>query len=133
MKKRVAFTLAVVMFLSIVSGPALITVLAKDKKETVSGKSYDLGEKDTYELSKAQEVSDTANRFYVMGNISSVGTQNGFVSYAVDSGNLKLLVNDQFGKNLFEPGASTDWHIVTDKSKVVDSTELSSEFGSPLN
>ena len=96
----------------------------------MSGKSYDLGEKDAYDLSKVQAVSDAANRFLVKGDISSVGTQNGFVSYAVSSGNLKLLINDHFGTTLFVPNASTDWHIVTDKTKVVDSTKLSQNIGS---
>lgn len=113
MKKHVVLALAAVMFISIVGGMTPITVLAGDKQETVSGKSYDLGEKDAYQFSKAQEVSDAANWFYVKGDISSVGTQSGLVSYAVNSGNLKLMINDQFGKTLFVSGVSTDWHIIT--------------------
>ena len=130
MKKCVILAVAVAMFFFITGIITPIKSFAEEKQETLSGKSYNLDEKDAYNLSKGQEVSDIAKRFYVKGDISSVGIQNGFVSYAVKSGNLKLMIDDQFGKALYEPSASTDWHIITDKGNTVDGTILTERIGS---
>lgn len=129
MKRCVFVVLAFVLVLALAVGFYPILAYAEDKEETVSGKTYDLGEKDEYEISKATVVSDVASRFIVKGDISDVFDNNGFVSYAVKSGNLKLMIDEQFGKELFAPSTSTDWHIITDKTKTVDSTNLSQSVG----
>lgn len=98
---------------------------AANEKEVLSGKAYDLGVKDEYEISKAVESEDSVSRFYITGDISDISTKNGFVSYAVDSGNLKIMLDKNFGVKLFTPDKEQDWHIITDKSKKVDSTKLS--------
>lgn len=103
---------------------------AAEEKETLNGKTYDLGEKDEYEINKAEVISDKASRFYLTGDISEISTKNGFVSYAVDSGNLKLMIDKEFGATLFTPKKEQDWHIITDKTKVVDSTKLEENIGS---
>ena len=103
---------------------------AAEGKETLTGKTYELGEKDEYEINKAEEIPDNANRFYLKGNISEVSTKNGFVSYAVDSGNLKIMVDKEFGTALFTPKKEQDWHVITDKTKIVDSTKLTENIGS---
>lgn len=100
-------------------------VYAVDEKKILVGKIYDLGVKDEYVISKAVDVEDNASRFYVTGDISGVSIKNGFVSYAVDSGNLKIMLDPNFGVKLFTTDKEQDWHIVTDKSKKVDSTKLS--------
>lgn len=107
-----------------------INTQAAGNKEVVPGKTYDLGEKDAYDLNKIEAVSDSANRFYINGDIDAVSTKNGFTSYAVKNGNLKIFVDDSFAKKLFMPDSAQDWHIITDKSKQVDSAKLSSIIGS---
>ena len=130
MKKMVALLLAFGLLVSIACGLTTTVTHATEKRETIAGKTYDLGEDDEYELSKAQEVSDVANRFYLSGDIESVGTQDGFVSYAASAGNLKLMVDNKFAENLFKPNASTDWHIVSDGDDTVDGTELADDIES---
>lgn len=129
MKKIFASLLSIIICVGIVSVGA-VPAYAKDAKEQLSGQSYDLGEKDAYEISKGVEVSDAATRFSVQGDISAVSTKDGFTSYAVDSGNLKISVDTAFGSKLFTPDKSQDWHIITDKTKVVDATKLSQNIGS---
>ena len=107
-----------------------IDTYAAEEKEILTGKTYELGKKDEYEINKAEEVSDKASRFYLSGNISDVSTKNGFVSYAVDSGNLKVMVDKEFGTALFTPKKEQDWHIITDKTKRVDGTKLTEDIGS---
>lgn len=107
-----------------------IDTYAAEEKEILTGKTYELGKKDEYEINKAEEVSDKASRFYLSGNISDVSTKNGFVSYAVDSGNLKVMVDKEFGTALFTPKKEQDWHIITDKTKIVDGTKLTEDIGS---
>lgn len=130
MKKKIAILTSFIMIL--IGGFVVNSfgVYAADEKEILTGKSYDLGVKDEYEISKAVSVADSANRFYVSGDISAVSTKNGFVSYAVDSGNLKIMLDKNFGTSLYTPEKEQDWHIITDKTKKVDSTKLSENIGS---
>lgn len=125
MRRKIAILMGIIM---IVIGEFVansFNVYATNEKEVLTGKAYDLDIKDEYEISKAVEVEDSVSRFYVTGDISGVSTKNGFVSYAVDSGNLKIMMDKNFGVKLFTPDKEQDWHIVTDKSKKVDSTKLS--------
>lgn len=105
-------------------------IYAAEKKETIPGKTYDLGEKDAYDLSKITTESGSASRMYIEGDISEVTDQNGFVSYAVNSGNLKVKLDEKYGLELFNPTAAQNWHIVTDKNKKVDNVTLSESIGS---
>lgn len=107
-----------------------LNTYAAMEKEVLTGNVYELGEKDEYDINKAEEVADKANRFYLSGNISGVSAKNGFVSYAVDSGNLKIVVDKEFGTALFTPKKEQDWHIITDKTKIVDRTKLTENIGS---
>ena len=108
----------------------VLDAYAVEKIETLAGNTYDLGEEDKYEIDKAEGVSDKANRFYLRGDISEISTKNGFVSYAVDSGNLKIMVDRTFGAALFTPEKEQDWHIIPDKTKIVDGTKLAENIGS---
>lgn len=124
-RKRMDFILTMVFFFMVTF--FFSASVYADSRKILSGKIYDLGVKDKYEISKAQDVSGTAERFRIEGDISSVDTNNGIVSYAINSGNLNLMIDDQFGKDLFESKESTDWHIVNDKSRVIDNTKLSND------
>ena len=123
MRRKIAILTGIVMILMgiFVNVP---TAYAVERKEVLAGKSYDLGEKDEYQIDKAELTSEKVSRFYLIGDISEVSMKNGFSSYAVESGNLKLMVDTSFGKKLVEPEREEDWHIITDKSKIVDSVEL---------
>lgn len=105
-------------------------IYAAEKKETIPGKTYDLGEKDAYDLSKISTESGSASRMYIEGDISEVTDKNGFVSYAVNSGNLKVKLDEKYGLELFNPTAAQNWHIATDKNKKVDNVTLSGSIGS---
>lgn len=103
---------------------------AAEEKEMLTGKTYELGEKDEYEINQAEEVVDKASRFYLNGNISEVSAKDSFVSYAVDSGNLKIMIDKEFGTALFTSKKEQDWHIITDKTKIVDGTKLTENISS---
>lgn len=130
MKKGIVILAGIVMILTGFFVVNSFNVCAAEKNEIIVGKTYDLGKKDEYEISKALEVSDSAHRFYVIGDILDVSSKNGFVSYAVNSGNLKIMLDTKFGEKLFTPDTEQDWHIITDKIKVVDSTKLTESIGS---
>ncbi len=130
--KRMHFLLlsGIIMILIGVCSLNIFDVYAAEKIETLVGQTYDMGEEDEYKIDKAEVVSDKANRFYLRGDISEVSTKNGFTSYAVDSGNLKIMVDRTFGSTLFKPNNEQDWYIIADKTKVVDSTKLEENIGS---
>ena len=129
MRRVAAFLLACFVSLALVTDICLTTAFADQTQKAVAGKIYDLGEDDKYELSKAQEVEGAATRFYVKGDISSAPENNGFVSFAVNSGNMAIMIDDQFGTNLFEQEDTHKWHIISDKTKVVDGIELAESIG----
>ena len=129
MRRVAAFLLACFVSLALVTDICLTTAFADQTQKAVAGKIYDLGEDDKYELSKAQEVEGAATRFYVKGDISSAPENNGFVSFAVNSGNMAIMIDDQFETNLFEQEDTHKWHIISDKTKVVDGIELAESIG----
>lgn len=128
--RRIAILIGMIMILVGTFIVNFLDTYAAEEKKILTGKVYDLGEKDKYEINKAESVSDKASRFYLSGDISEVSTENGFVSYAVDSGNLKIMADTNFGTALFQPKKEQDWHIITDKTKVVDSMNLVENIGS---
>lgn len=130
MTKRLVVIVGII--LCVMSGFVIypLSVNAAGDNERIIGKTYDLGEKDAYDIALAQDASEEADRFWVEGDISDISTKNGFVSYAVNSGNLTIMLDKEYGKELFTPDKEEDWHIITDKSKVVDSTELGQDIGS---
>lgn len=130
MIRKIAILTSIIMIMIGTFTINSLDTYAAEGKEILTGKTYELGEKDEYEINKAEEIPDNASRFYLKGNISEVSTKNGFVSYAVDSGNLKIMVDKEFGTALFTPKKEQDWHVITDKSKIVDSTKLTENIGS---
>lgn len=130
MKSKIVVLTSVTMIMIGVFAVNSLDTYAAKKKETLTGKTYDLDEKDEYEISIAEAVSDKASRFYLNGDISEVSTKNGFVSYAIESGNLKIMADKTFARTLFTPKKEQDWHIITDKSKILDSIKLTENIGS---
>lgn len=130
MKRTLSVLLIFAIAFSVAGGLLAIPAFAENKSVTLTGTAYDLGEDDKYEIAKAQATTDSASRFYVKGDIGAVSTKNGFTSYGVNSGNLDIMVDKDFGAELFEQPESTEWHIITDKGKKVDSTSLTQSIGS---
>lgn len=97
---------------------------ASDDKETIIGKIYELGEKDSYEIDKAEDTNEKAKRFNITGDISQVSTKDGVPSYSVNSGNLKIYVDEEYKKELYKPDSNKNWHIIEDKGKSVDAVKL---------
>lgn len=103
--------------------------LADVNREVLTGKTYDVGEKDAYEISKAQEISDSAERFEIEGDITDISEKNGFTSYAVSSGNVGIFLHTQFKNDLVNTDDPSQWHVIEDNTKTVDSTKLSQKIG----
>lgn len=130
MRKIIAIVLAFIITFALGAGVVSTTAYAEQAQKTLSGRNYDLGEDDKYELLKGQVVEGTATRFYVKGDISSAPENNGFASFAVNSGNMAIMIDDHFGMSLFEQQDTHKWHIISDRTKVVDGIELSDSIGS---
>ena len=129
MRKIVAFLLSGVIILFAFANNTIPVAFAEGNRVVLSGKVFDLGEKDAYELSKAQVRSNSAARFEVQGDISEVSEKNGLTSYAVNSGNLKIFVRTLFKPELFNNNDPKQWHVVEDSTKTVDSTKLPEKIG----
>lgn len=129
MKKTFAVVFLTVSICILGIGLDVTTSYAKNTEETIEGDVYDLGEKDAYDLSLINESSGKASRFRIEGDISNVSTNNGFISYAVESGNLSITVDDKYGEELIEEQDEAGWYIVSDKTKTVDGTKLSQSIG----
>lgn len=129
MKKAFAVVFLTVSICILGIGLAVTTSYAKNTEETLVGNVYDLGEKDAYNLSLINEPSEKASRFRIEGDISNVSTNDGFISYAVESGNLSITVDDKYREELIEERDATRWHIISDKTKTVDGTKLSQNIG----
>lgn len=123
-----AFPVALGLFLGAAHADNETDIREGVSYDLINGITYDLGEKDHYDISKAKKTSEYAKRFYVRGNISSVSEKNGFVSYAVKTGNLDIIVDTKFESKLLDPKVSSKWHIVQDKSNIVDSTKLAKDI-----
>ena len=129
MKKTLSVLLIIALAFSALGGISF-SAFADNKSVPVTGTAYDLGEDDKYEIAKAQAVADPASRFYVKGDIDTVSTKNGFTSYGVKSGNLDIMIDEKFGAELFDQQDVTEWHIIIDKAKKVDSTTLTQSIES---
>lgn len=129
MKKTFAVVFLTVSICILGIGLDVTTSYAKNTEEIIEGNVYDLGEKDAYDLSLISESSGKASRFRIEGDISNVSTNDGFISYAVESGNLSITVDDKYGEGLIEEQDEAGWYIVSDKTKTVNGTKLSQSIG----
>lgn len=129
MKKIVAFFLSgIVMLFAFVNNMSPVAFSEGDRV-ILSGKLYDLGEKDAYDLFKTPVRSIAAERFEIQGDFSEVSVKNGFTNYAVNSGNLKIFIRTQFKKDLLNNDDPKQWHVIEDSTKTVDSTKLPEKIG----
>ena len=129
MKKRVSRIILVAIMVLVACAYKQLPAVAKDSIEILSGTSYEFGEKDAYDLNKAQELSIDTTRVRILDDIKNISTKDGMVSYALGSGNLSIIINKDFGEKVYKPDSTKDWHIVKDNTKVVDATKLSA----PIN
>lgn len=105
---------------------------AEEKKDislSLNGESFELTDEDKYELSKAKKTKKVPTRFSVEGDYLREADKNGFPCFAVKSGNLKLMFNDQFEKELISEQDPKKWHIINERGKVVDGTKLGNSVG----
>ena len=135
MKNLILAIFVTVVFCGVFSALNFDNIYAADeKKETIPGECFYLEKKAKYDFSgrahaKKHAAGAGTNRFYVEGNISEVGKNNGFVSYAVKSGNLKIKVDKQFAKSLVNGNNPKSWHIITDQTQTVYGRKLLHKIG----
>lgn len=61
--RRIAILMGMIMILVGTFIVNFLDTYAAEEKKILTGKVYDLGEKDKYEINKAESVSDKASRF----------------------------------------------------------------------
>ena len=127
MRKTMAMLLAGIIAISTLCSN---WVYAAEIQKKIIGSTYELGEKDKYELSKAEPIDEVASMVKVSGDIAASSEEGGGISLAVNSGNLSMLVDLQPRMELFEYADVHEWHIVPEKGKVVDGIQLSQRIGS---
>ena len=66
MRRKFAILTGIIMIMIGVFSVNLLDVYAAGEKETLTGKAYDLGEKDEYEISKAENTKEEVSRFYLV-------------------------------------------------------------------
>ena len=121
------FTTAIILV-----GLGLMTskVYAAETTKVLTGVYNEYEVDSDYDFSKNSLATGNVSRFKVTGNIDTVGTKDGCISYSVSEGNLKILIDSSFKANLYDNENEAKWHIIDDKSKKVDSTELNSKVKS---
>ena len=113
--------------LELLTGFMEMVVNAKEESTKVIGKVYEFEEKDSYEFSKKNTYTTTDNNcqtyglFSIDGNIKSKEIKEGIPSYEINGGN--VLLTYTYNDNLLN-AKEEDWHLVDDKSKLVDDIKL---------
>ena len=129
MKKYVAVVLSLAAVIGMmITGSSVAS--AAEKKEVLSGTIFDLDEDDKYVIDSSNKKVGDGSRLYLSGEITSGSTQNGFASYAVESGDIKIMVDPAYKSELASSENKNEWHIITDNSKTVDSTKLTDKVKS---
>lgn len=135
MKERVVHILAMCFF--IIGGTFVLyndTVCAAEKSEVLSAEIYELDEDSKYVFennSVATQVTQQANRVRIVGDMTSVASDQGMISYAVNEGNLEIFLNKEENGKMYSETIENEtvWHIVPDKSKVVNGVSLDEKIG----
>ena len=120
MIKKALSLLAIVVCLLSVSQ----TAYAKESIQDISGSVYEFSAKDNYIFSGSSASAteqDKLGDFSISGDMEDAGEKDGFKQYTVDSGNLTL--SYKFNSSILD-AADTDWHLIEDKTKKVDSFSL---------
>ncbi len=123
MKRAMLIVLITFAFVSVSAGFSDVSASAKNEM-TLRGTVYDLNVIDNYKIPKDQVASDFADRFYLKGDIATVSETNGFTSYGIKNGNLDIMINEQFCSELYNQPDPTEWHVIADKTRTVDSKEF---------
>lgn len=121
--------LGITAFVLAMSGLS-VEVQAKDVSIQISGTNYMFEEKSHYNLSEATGSSGiTAGTDYgvfsISGDIERAADYNGFKAYDVKSGNISFSYNVK--SKLMDVSDET-WHLIDDKTKVVNGIELDSKI-----
>lgn len=122
--------IATVIISSIITLMEPLTVWAKEIEENVSGNYYEFEKNSKYELSDSTasgmvSAGGMHGLFYIKGNIKAIADVNGFPAYEVQDANVQIAykLNDRY------VNASDDaWHLIDDKSKIVDGMKLDSDI-----
>lgn len=120
MIKKALSLLAIVVCLTSTSQ----TVYAKESTQDIPGSVYEFSAKDNYIFfgsSASATEQDALGDFSISGDMEDAGEKDGFKRYTVDSGN--LILSYKFNSSILD-AADTDWHLIEDKTKKVDSFSL---------
>lgn len=100
-----------------------LDIYAKDNITSIDGQQYEFGERDHYEFSTASgtKLTNQFGIFSLTGDVKDIPNVGGFDAYEVKKGNVMLSYN--LGQKLIDVD-ETEWHLVEDKSKKVDSFSL---------
>lgn len=135
MKKKVVHILIIwFLFAGSIEGVQGGTVFAAEKGETLSAEIYEFDEESHYDLdnlSAGIKVNQKPNRVNIEGNIVDTTIDQGIIAYAVDAGNLSVVLNKEENERTYSETVEdeTMWHIVSDKSKEVNGTVLDDKIG----
>ncbi len=103
---------------------------AKDPTLNVSGNVYEFSDKENYTFSSSASSAKTSEQnimgtLTVSGNAKDAGEKDGFEMYEVSSGNLTFSYS--FDASILDD-SETEWHLIEDKSKKVDTFSLSKDI-----
>ena len=99
-----------------------IPVYAKETSIDVEGRMYEFASNAHYEFTSAASSSgNTFGTFTISGNLKTASKKNGVPAYSVSSESISFYYSyDQSKLN----AAETEWHLIDDKTKKVDSISL---------
>lgn len=95
---------------------------AKESSITVKGNIYEFTSNAHYEFSSATASGgNTFGSFAVSGNLKNTGNKNGIPTYSVNSETLNFYYS--YNQSKLNVG-DTEWHLIDDKTKKVDTISL---------
>ncbi len=102
--------------------PITLKVHAKENSTSVKGNIYEFAANAHYDFSSSTAPGgDTFGSFTVSGNLTNTGNKNGVPAYSVNSETLNFYYSYSQSKlNV----ADTEWHLIDDKTKKVDTISL---------
>ncbi len=124
--KKMKRSLTILLALMMVFGAFLSVEAANEKTVEVPGTVYEYGKDGKYDFSSPENKTEangdnTYGIFSINALIEREYTESGIPAYVVDKGNITLELT--YTDKLLKAGTD-DWHLVEDKSKKIDSTEL---------
>ena len=131
MKKILCGLLTVIIVLSCFASMT-VGVYAEEASSIVQGNVYKFDAKSSYEYSTADAfgittAGNTMGSLVLLGDAKDDGTANGCQTYTVSTGNLAL--SYRLNESILKAKES-DWHIIEDSSKSIDSIKLNEKIKS---